>query len=91
MNEQVEKELPGFNEVRKKGSAILELVNETDQPGEIDIRVKGEKSYQTYHLEPGARAWAIVRLVEGKFQSKVSNTGCKIYLRGYMAMDAFTK
>jgi ABC-type multidrug transport system fused ATPase/permease subunit len=71
-------------DMRSAHSAVLELVNEGATPGEIGLRAKGEKTEQTYHLEPGGRAWAVIPLVEGKFQANVSNVGCKIYLRGYM-------
>ncbi len=65
-------------------SAILELVNEGTKREKISLRAKSEKAERTYFLEAGVRAWAIVPLVDGKFQAKVSNPNCKIYLRGYM-------
>ncbi len=67
-------------------SAVLKLTNEGDTPGEIGIRAKGDETYQTYHLEPGAQVSAIVPLVEGKFQAKVSDPSCRIYLKGYITV-----
>lgn len=73
-----------YNVPKEAKAAILHIVNEGDTKEEVSFRIKGkEEPYTTFHLEPHGQAQAIIPLVDGRFQAKVSSLKCRIYLQGY--------